>query len=62
MGWSWVSDLDRRIRTVQTSISINESLMTAALNPTAAGAVKDRLATLRAELENLMAYREGGAA
>jgi len=57
-----VSDLDRRIKEVETSISINESLMTAALNPTAAGAVKDRLATLRAELEELMTYRQGGAA
>ena len=57
-----MSDLDRRIKEVETSISINESLMTAALNPTAAGAVKDRLATLRAELEELMTYRQGGAA
>jgi hypothetical protein len=57
-----VSDIDRRIRQVEVSISINESLMTAALNPTAAGAVKDRLAALRTELEDLKMYRSGGAA
>lgn len=57
-----MSEIQRRLAQIETSISINDSLMTAALNPTAAGAVKQRLDQLHAERTELLTMIDAGAA
>lgn len=57
-----MSEVQRRLAQIETSISINDSLMTAALNPTAAGAVKQRLDQLHAERTELLTMIDAGAA
>lgn len=51
-----MSSLTDRIKEVDAAISLNESLMHAALNPTAASAVKARLDVLRLDRTELMTY------
>jgi hypothetical protein len=51
-----------RLAEVDTSLSINHSLLTAAHNPEVAGALKDRIAELERERATLAALIEGGAA
>jgi hypothetical protein len=53
-----VSDLRSRLKTIDACLSINHSLMGAALNPAAAGSVKDRIAQLEAERIEVLALIE----
>lgn len=56
-----MSDLQNRLTEVEIALSINHSLMTAALNPDVAGLIKDRIAKLQAERTEILTMIEGAA-
>lgn len=53
-----MSGVAQRLAEVETSLSIQTSLLSAALNPQVAGQIKDRIAVLQAQRTDLLVRLE----